>query len=294
MNVPKHAVFRGSRWGLACRPSLCPTVWREHRLEIVPPREVRLRTQVGFTLVELLVALGILAVLAALLLPALARGKAQTRRTVCVNRFRQWHVALMMYADDNQGWIARESFIPGGTVWNLWAQVRNPLARDVWYNALPPELDEHRASDYAPQAVRQEFYDRRLFYHCPCAAFPPDTQGPVAYFSMAMNSKLILRPDASVKFSAIVTPSATVTFLDNRLAGEPPVHPTQIDEQLGQPSAYATRFVTRHNGRGTLAFADGHVDVRSGRDVVADGYAIWPQTTIVWTTDPSVNPNVAQ
>lgn len=248
----------------------------------------------GFSLLELLVVVSIIAVLAALIAPALARAKARAHQTVCLNRLRQWQAAFAMYAHDNEDQIPRESFIPGGTTWNLWIQVWNPLAQDVWYNALPPHLQQPQVKTFAPPAVRNDFYDRRLFYHCPSVRFPAARLGEVAYFSVAMNSKLILRPNTTIRFSSIQKPSSTVTFLDNRLDGEPAVHPKQPTDHLGQPSAFASRFVTRHLGRGTVAYADGHVDHRLGHEVVAEGYAIHPQTGLIWTADPALNPNLVE
>ena len=57
----------------------------------------------AFTLVELLVAVAIIAILAGLLLPALARSKARALNVVCVNHFKQLMVCWRSYADDNQG-----------------------------------------------------------------------------------------------------------------------------------------------------------------------------------------------
>src|SRR5437773_441389 len=55
----------------------------------------------GFTLVELLVVIVIVAMLAALLLPALVKAKEQGRTSVCKNNMRQIGLALILYADDN-------------------------------------------------------------------------------------------------------------------------------------------------------------------------------------------------
>jgi prepilin-type N-terminal cleavage/methylation domain-containing protein len=55
----------------------------------------------GFTLVELLVVLAIIAILAALLLPALSRAKGAAKRTACINNVRQINLAVHAYADDH-------------------------------------------------------------------------------------------------------------------------------------------------------------------------------------------------
>src|SRR5437867_7406545 len=70
----------------------------------------------AFTLIELLVVIAIIAILAAMLLPVLARAKEAGRRTACLNNERQLGLSLIMYIDEN------ESRLPPRTHPNRWPQ----------------------------------------------------------------------------------------------------------------------------------------------------------------------------
>jgi prepilin-type N-terminal cleavage/methylation domain-containing protein/prepilin-type processing-associated H-X9-DG protein len=101
----------------------------------------------GFTLVELLVVISIIALLMAILLPALARARELGKRAVCMNGLKQLQFGWNMYCDD------KNDKVPAGDVWYSWtftvggAEGGPQLAWHEWPHPLHPGVPPNAATN---------------------------------------------------------------------------------------------------------------------------------------------------
>jgi prepilin-type N-terminal cleavage/methylation domain-containing protein len=124
---------------------------------------VRYRRGRGFTLVELLVVIGIIALLVAILMPALSRARDQSNRAKCMSNVRQLLIATQMYCSENKG----------GLPWSTWDNPAPP-GGDGWVYKKP----RVQGNDFLPQDVEQGLYWQYAKSHdvfkCPGARFDED------------------------------------------------------------------------------------------------------------------------
>lgn len=96
------------------------------------------RGEHAFTFVELLTVIAIIGILAALLLPVLARSRERARRIVCVNHEKQIGLAVLLYVQDNADKMSGERM--GGGTGMVWPPPVKPNDGQVWtwrYAILP-------------------------------------------------------------------------------------------------------------------------------------------------------------
>jgi prepilin-type N-terminal cleavage/methylation domain-containing protein/prepilin-type processing-associated H-X9-DG protein len=160
-------------------------IWWENKL--VTGRRLRDWTA-GFTLLELLVVIGVIGILASLVLPVLHRARENTRKAVCLNNLRQFSIAANLYGSD----FTR---LPMILNW-LYAQTTTSHA-DVSSGQLYPYL-KSRAVYLCP--VKQAEIDPT----------PASTGVPRPDHSYSMNCEMCHAHD----ITACLTPAKTVFFVE--------------------------------------------------------------------------------
>ena len=287
---------------------------------------MRSKNNRGFTLIELLVVIAIIAILSAMLLPALAKAKEKSMRTACASNLRQWGLAQNMYLDDYKGVFPATKIAANPPVtppnYNedrpTWAQLTQiqynnqnsqmagatgSYGLDAWFNALPPYIQSKPLWQYAIAQGGDTLYNTSSsIFKCPTSEAQPmdmaHLQVGQVVFNYGMNSKGAsdLPTGTLVKMADVRRPSAYVMFSDNRThKNETPFYgSTSVNaDVLGSPQCYTTRESSRHDAGANIMFSDAHVKYfkYSYICVPINGQAADPgRPDINWVADGSVVP----
>lgn len=205
----------------------------------------------GFSLVELLVVLTVVALLVGLLLPALIRARRAAQQVSCAGNLRQWAVAANLYALDNGGFLPRR-----GQGQQPTAEISRP---SDWFNALPailhlPTFQSLVAENQMPRPGTSSWFI------CPAASDMPNVSGYL--FTYGMNMRLSTW-DATLpdRIDKVGQPS-TMVFMADAPGGYCSVLPFNFILPSGPGLPISP--VARHQGRVNIAFLDAHVEAIPG------------------------------
>jgi len=226
----------------------------------------------GFTLIELLVVIAIIAVLMAILMPALNRVKEQGKRAACLGNMRQLTLTWIMYADDNDDKIVNgEAYNGGDGMAPVPTSGRHEGEQwwtgddvgDFWLGINLPEILQKKA--IRAGALYPYCKDENL-YRCPTGV-----RGEMRTYTItdAMNG---LRREGTYSGNSGVRVGRTVLWVKRRVEISSPGPAYRIvflDEGRITPDSYATHYVNerwwdppfvRHGDGTNVSYADGHAD----------------------------------
>lgn len=224
----------------------------------------RPRTRDGFTLLELLITVAILALLAGLLLPGLHSAREKGRTAACMSNLRQLHLANSLYADDNDDCyvLGAENFLSNLKRWHG-TRISTTRPFDPSKGPLTPYLGRSgriKECETLHTPPTQGDSDGR-FFEKGCGGYGYN----MTYLGNQPGDWTYTQP---VRRSTVARLNQTAMFADAAMAYpegpieysfmEPPywVDENGIREDWGQPVP-SVHF--RHSGRANVVWCDGHV-----------------------------------
>jgi prepilin-type N-terminal cleavage/methylation domain-containing protein/prepilin-type processing-associated H-X9-DG protein len=214
----------------------------------------------AFTLVELLIVIGIIAVLVGLLMPAFQRAREHANRTACLSNLRELTAAMIMYTNANRGRFPAPGTAQLPDDWIFWEASRN-----IEEGALIPYMGGH-------------FIEKS--YLCP--SDDPDTHRVNSFggylYSYTVNWNMCLkdrRPGKGFNIAQVIRPSEKILFVDesaetvddgcwavqNWYNADDRNNMLSNRHSRRDEKARLTKKVTiEYGGRGNVSFVDGHCD----------------------------------
>lgn len=221
----------------------------------------RATNKTGFTLIELLVVISIIAILAAMLLPALKSARDSSKRAACASNLHQIGFAQELYCSDNSEWITPNRYDPGAGTY-------------FWPNLLLPYLSQ--------KLVTYDVQPKVDVFWCPGASKSIADDPANGYYDysvkrLSYSQNYYMGGDsfngvAGHKRSEVRKPDRMVLVLDGKSVN---THPWAVE--LPPPALSGGAY--RHDGKLNILLMDGHVEASAAP---ISNYSPWLSTKYNW------------
>ncbi len=233
-----------------------------------------------FTLIELLIVVAIIAILAALLLPALNKARERAMAIKCTSQLKTTGASLLLYANDYKGVIPAPNSrgligqTSGEYPWSIYVlskyvkfPIEDYLGVSQGYRKLFGKYPFGCPGSGLREPERWSMigYGLRCYLRNPTAAFklggrilsyecqPGTANDGMLKASWKEVSKMVLAGDSAEITATPGLPRTEYYTLDDTTSGSP-----------------TGAFIERHGGRGNVCFGDGHVEAITGRGLIKD------------------------